>query len=236
MRYAAFVFARGGSKGLPGKNIKPFNGKPLIAWSIESALASAHIDTVYVSTDSPDIAEVARQYGAEVPFIRPAELAGDTSAEWLAWRHALNFLAENGGRCPDVMVSLPATAPLRSVADIDRCIELFNNTHPDCVITVTAAHHNPYFNMVRKLPDGTVDLCISGEGKINRRQDVPEIYDITTVAYVVDTRYVMTRDSLFEGTVRMVEVPAERGIDIDTPLDFAIAEYLAKRINHAQFS
>ncbi len=232
MPYVAFVFARGGSKGLPGKNIKPFNGKPLIAWSIESALASRYIDAVYVSTDSPDIADVARHYGAVVPFIRPAELSGDTSSEWFAWRHALKFLAENGDRCPEVMVSLPATAPLRSVEDIDRCIELFESTHPDCVITVTAAHHNPYFNMVRKLQDGTVDLCIRGEGKISRRQDVPEIYDITTVAYVVATRFVMMSNSLFEGKVRMVEVPEERSIDIDTPLDFAIAEYLAKRNSH----
>ena len=123
MKAVAFIFARGGSKGLPGKNIRPLGGKPLIAWSIEHALAIKRIARVIVSTDSEEIAAVARDYGAEVPFIRPAELARDDSPEWLAWRHALNFLRETTGELPEVMVSVPTTAPLRLALDIENCLD-----------------------------------------------------------------------------------------------------------------
>ena len=219
---------------MPGKNIKNFNGKPLIAWAIETAKAVERIDNVYVSTDSTEIADIARSFGAEIPSMRPAKLSDDTSAEWLAWQHALTFLRENGDRCPDVMVSMPTTAPLRSVEDINRCIDLFEATKPDAVITVMEAHHNPFFNMVKKLPDGRVDVCMKSGGEISRRQDVPEIFNITTVAYLVDSLYVLNNNSLFEGIIRMIEVPVERGIDIDTQLDFELAEYLARRNSNEQ--
>lgn len=123
MNAIAFIFARGGSKGLPGKNIRTLESKPLIAWSIEQALAIKRIKRVIVSTDSEEIAAISRVYGAEVPFIRPAELARDDSPEWLAWRHALNYIRETLGLLPDVMVSVPATAPLRSSVDIDNCLD-----------------------------------------------------------------------------------------------------------------
>ena len=123
MKVVAFIFARGGSKGLPGKNIRPLGGKPLIAWSIEHALAVKRIERVIVSTDSEEIAAVARDYGAEVPFIRPAELAQDDSPEWLSWRHALNYLGETTGALPEVMVSVPTTAPLRLAIDIENCLD-----------------------------------------------------------------------------------------------------------------
>ena len=102
MKAVAVIFARGGSKGLPGKNIRPLAGKPLIAWAIEHALAVKRIDRVIVSTDSEEIAAVAREYGAEVPFLRPAELARDDSPEWLAWRHALNYFLNVDGVLPEV--------------------------------------------------------------------------------------------------------------------------------------
>ena len=108
----AFIFARGGSKGIPRKNIKPLGGKPLIAWSIDTALQCPSIDRVIVSTDDPEIGDVARLHGAEVPFIRPKELAGDTSAEWYAWRHAVDFFEAQSCQF-DKFVSLPATSPLR---------------------------------------------------------------------------------------------------------------------------
>ena len=114
MKVTAFIFAYGGSKGLPGKNIRPLGGKPLIAWSIEHTLAVKRIERVIVSTDSEEIAAVAREYGVEVPFIRPAELARDDSPGWLAWRYALTFLMETSGSLPDDMVSVPATAGERT--------------------------------------------------------------------------------------------------------------------------
>lgn len=226
MKAVAFVFARGGSKGLPGKNTRPLAGKPLIAWSIEQAKAVKRIERVIVSTDSQEIADVARAYGAEVPFMRPTELARDDSPEWLAWRHALNFVQETAGALPDVMVSVPATAPLRHPIDIENCLDNFALGGADIVVTVTDAHRSPYFNMVKINPDGTVGLVIPPSGAIARRQDVPVVYDMATVAYVVNPEFVMTHQATFEGRVRAVHVPPERAIDIDTLLDFRIAECL----------
>lgn len=226
MKAIAFIFARGGSKGLPGKNIRPLCGKPLIAWSIEQALAINRIERVIVSTDSEVIAAVARAYGAEVPFIRPAELARDDSPEWLAWRHALAFLLKTTGALPKAMVSVPATAPLRLPIDIENCLDEYEKGYADVVITVTDAHRSPYFNMVMANPDGTVGLVMPPQSSIARRQDAPAVFDMATVAYVMRPEFVMTQKSIFEGRVRSVHVPAERAIDIDTLLDFQIAECL----------
>ena len=224
MKVIAFVFARGGSKGLPGKNIRLLGGKPLIAWSIGHALAVKRIEQVIVSTDSEEIATIARQYGAEVPFIRSADLARDDSPEWLAWSHALNYLRETNGSLPDVMVTVPTTAPLRQPIDIENCLDEYEKGDADLVITVTAAHRSPYFNMVKRNADGTVDLVIPPQSAIARRQDVPVVYDMATVCYVANPEFVMTHKAIFEGRVKAVQVPIERAIDIDTLLDFQIAE------------
>lgn len=226
MTTVAFIFARGGSKGLPGKNIRPLLGKPLIAWSIEYARAVKRIERVIVSTDSQQIADVASEYGAEVPFMRPEELAHDTSSEWLAWQHALNYLLETEGSVPDVMVSIPTTAPLRLPLDIENCLDEYEKGDVDIVITVTDAHRSPYFNMVKENIDGTVGLVIPPHNVVSRRQDAPTVYDMATVAYVVSPEFVLTHQSIFEGSVRRVHVPIERAIDIDTSLDFQIAECL----------
>jgi CMP-N-acetylneuraminic acid synthetase len=222
----AFIFARGGSKGLPGKNIRLLGGKPLIAWSIEHALAVKRIKRVIVSTDSEEIAAVAREYGAEVPFTRPAELARDDSPEWLAWRHALKYLLDTDGAPPEVMVSVPATAPLRLPLDIENCLDEYEKGDADMVITVTDAHRSPYFNMVKTNADGTVGLVIPPQSAITRRQDAPAVFDMATVAYVVRPEFVMSHLAIFEGRVRAIYVPPERAIDIDTLLDFQIAECL----------
>jgi len=229
MRAVAVIFARGGSKGLPGKNVRLFCGKPMIAWSIEHAKAVSRISRVIVSTDSDEIAEVAREYGAETPFMRPAELARDDSPEWLAWRHALHYLLQSEGVLPDVMVSVPVTAPLRTSEDIERCLDDYAKGGADAVVTVSEAHRNPYFNMVRRNEDGTVSLVIPPASGVTRRQDAPAVFDIATVAYVIDPQFVLSNNALFEGRVRSVTVPVERAIDIDTLLDFQIAECLMKR-------
>jgi CMP-N-acetylneuraminic acid synthetase len=226
MRRVVFIFARGGSKGLPGKNIRMLAGKPLIAWSIEHALAVSRVDRVIVSTDSLEIAEVAKRYGADAPFLRPAELSEDDSPEWLAWRHALNYIRETEGVLPDAMLSVPATAPLRSPMDIEKCLDKFDEGNADVVITVTDAHRNPYFNMVKRRMDGSVELVNSPQSKIERRQDAPLVYDMTTVCYVARPEFVMTSDGIFDGRVDAVHIPIERSIDIDTLLDFRIAESL----------
>lgn len=226
MDAVGFIFARAGSKGLPGKNIRLLAGKPLIAWSIEQALEVKGIRRLIVSTDSEEIAFVAKSYGAEVPFLRPSELSGDKSPEWFAWRHALEFLRQNEGRLPNAMVSIPATAPLRSSEDIRNALDDFAKGGADIVITVTQAHRNPYFNMVKINEDGSVGLVITPQSGIMRRQDAPEVYDMATVAYVSDPNFILANDSIFSGRVRAVEVPTQRAIDIDTLYDFELAEFL----------
>jgi CMP-N-acetylneuraminic acid synthetase len=226
MQIVALIFARGGSKGLPGKNIRPLAGRPLLAWAIGHARAVPRIGRIIVSTDSEQIAAVARECGAEVPFMRPAELARDDSPEWLAWRHALNYLKESAGAYPDVLIVVPATAPLRTPSDLENCLDEFAKGGADMVFTVTDAHRNPYFSMVKRNADGTVGLVIPPHGSVFRRQDAPVVYDITPVAYVASPEYVMTRTGLFAGRARVVHVPPERAVDIDTLLDFRIAECL----------
>lgn len=221
----AFIFARGGSKGLPGKNIRPLGGKPLIAWSIGHACAVKRIDRVIVSTDSEEIAAVARDYGAEVPFMRPAELARDDSPEFPAWRHALGYLRETTGALPEVMVSVPTTAPLRLPLDIENCLDEYEKGEADVVITVTDARRSPYYNMVKTNPDGTVGLVNPPLSQVTHRQDAPKVYDMTTVCYVANPIFVMMYN-LFEGRVKTVHVPVERAVDTDTLFDFQIAECL----------
>jgi CMP-N-acetylneuraminic acid synthetase len=229
MSCIAFIFARGGSKSVPGKNSRSFAGKPLIAWSILHAKAVSRIRRVIVSTDDKKIAEIALQYGAEVPFLRPSHLATDDSPERLSWRHALEFVKKEEGSFPEVMVSVPPTAPLRKPEDIETCLSLFESGRTDMVITVTEAQRNPQFNMVRLNQNGLVSLLDPQGPPIARRQDAPKVYDMTTVAFVADSQYVMQSSNGLSGRVRAVEIPRERAIDIDTELDFKIAEFIATK-------
>jgi CMP-N-acetylneuraminic acid synthetase len=222
----ALICARGGSKGLPGKNVRPLAGKPLIAWAIEQALAVERVDRVIVSTDSNEIAQVAKEYGADVPFMRPSELAQDKSPEWLVWRHALGFLQETEGEYPQAMMVVPPTAPLRSVIDLNRCLDRYLENDFDIVVTVSDAHRNPYFNMVKSNVDDSVEIAIQPADSIGRRQDAPAVYDMTTVAYVTSPGYVVESNGIFDGRVGCVHIPVERALDIDTALDFRIAECL----------
>jgi CMP-N-acetylneuraminic acid synthetase len=226
MKVVGLICARGGSKGLPGKNIRPLAGQPLIAWAIRQSQAVRRISRIIVSTDSEEIAAVSRAAGAEVPFMRPAELAQDNSPEWLVWRHALNYLELADGGHPDALIVIPPTAPLRVIADLERCLDEYDKGNADIVITVTDAHRNPYFNMVKTNADGTMSLVIPPENAVVRRQDAPVVYDMATVAYVADPKFVMTRGGAFEGRVRCVHIPPERALDIDTLLDFKFAESL----------
>jgi len=223
MKYIVLICARAGSKGLPGKNIKPLNGIPLIGWAINSAKKINRASRIIVSTDSEEIAELALQFGAEVPFIRPKELAEDNSPEWLVWRHAINYLEKNKYESFDAIVVLPVTAPLRSSVDINSCIDLFEDGSVDSVITVSKAQRSPYFNMTVN-HNGYASLAILPGTKITRRQDAPEVFDMTTVAYVVEKNFIKNNDGIFKGKVKSVTIPRERAVDIDDLLDFKIAE------------
>lgn len=226
MRVVALVCARGGSKGLPGKNVRPLAGKPLIAWAIEAARSVERVTRVIVSTDSDDITAAARAAGAEVPFKRPADLARDDSAEWMVWRHALEYLKQADGAYPDALLVVPPTAPLRSPDDLNQCLDEFARGDADIVITVSDAHRSPYFNMVQIGQDGAARLVIQPDAEVSRRQDAPPVYDMATVGYVARPEFVMRSDGIFAGRVRRVRVPPERALDIDTELDFRIAQCL----------
>ena len=226
MSVVAFIFARGGSKGLPNKNLKILAGKPLVAWAIESALKVNRVDRVIVSTDSVEIAKVSKEFGAEVPFMRPESLATDTSSEWQSWQHALKFLYDSTGSLPKVMLSVPPTAPLRSHEDIERCLDRYLEMSFDVVLSVAESSHNPFFNMVVEQPDGSVNLVFPEASAIGRRQDAPKVFNITTVCYAARPEFVLSSNSMFEGNVGASVVPIERALDIDTHFDFQVAESL----------
>lgn len=229
MKNCAFIFARGGSKGLPRKNIKSLAGKPLLQYSIDSALASPSIDHVFVSTDDFEIADIALSGGATV-IHRPIELAGDTSPEWLAWRHAILWVQEHYGDF-DGFISLPATSPLRSVEDIESAINKLTLTGADICISVTPASRSPFFNMVKKAESGTVELVNKPQGEVYRRQDAPEVFDITTVVYATTPNFVLSNYGIFSGVVTSIEVPKERAVDIDDIYDFKLAEAIIKELS-----
>lgn len=226
MDIVALICARGGSKGLPGKNIRPLAGKPLIAWAIDHIREVKRIDRIIVSTDLEEIASVASNFGAEIPFLRPAELAQDNSSEWIVWQHAMDYLKRTDGNYPDILIVVPTTAPLRSSVDLENCLDEYEKGDVDIVVTATDAHRSPFFNMVKQNEDKTISLVISPDSKVNRRQDAPVVYDMTTVAYVTSPEFVMNNKGMFDGRVGYVHVPVERALDIDTALDFRIAECL----------
>ena len=225
----AFIFARGGSKGLPGKNIKLLLGKPLIQYSIDIAYKTSGIKKVFVSTDDNEIAKVARANGAIV-ITRPIELSQDDSPEWLSWRHAIEWVSAKYGGF-DEFLSLPATSPLRTVNDVENAILKKNNTNADVCIAITPASRSPYFNMVKKIDKNFVELVNKPNNIIFHRQDATKVFDITTVVYIANVKFVMTKSNIFDGNVVGVEIPKCRSVDIDDMYDFKFAETILSMEN-----
>lgn len=221
----ATICARGGSVGVPGKNIKPLLGKPLICYSIEQALAIPAIDKVFVSTDSEAIAEVARSAGAEVPFLRPAELATSSAPKLAVIRHLVEWVDANVGPVGRI-VDLDPTSPLRDLTDIEACMAMLDD-QTDVVITAYEADKNPYFNMVEAQPDGNIRLVKPLEGGVVARQSAPKVYSMNASIYCWHRQ---TLDKgLWEGRTRLHVMPRERSVDIDEPIDFHIVEFLIKQ-------
>lgn len=226
MKNIAFIFARGGSKGLPGKNIKKLDGKPLIQYSIDIAKASPSITDIFVSTDDKLIKNLAIASGIKV-IDRPIELARDNSPEWSAWRHAIEWVYRYYGKF-DSFISLPATSPLRAVEDVESAIATRIKSDADICISVTPANRNPYFNMVQLNNLDIASLIIESDEQIHHRQDCPNVYDITTVAYVGCPEFILREVSIFKGKVVSIVVPKERAVDIDDIYDFYMAEAIIK--------
>jgi len=219
------ITARGGSKGIPDKNIKPLAGKPLLAWSVEQARQSGVCDRIVISTDSPAIAEIARQYGAEAPFLRPAELATDTAPHILSVLHALTWLKENDHWEPDVVILLQPTSPLRLPEDIRGAHEQLHASGAPAVIGICEAESHPY--LVKRLtPEGRLENFIDHGIAYPRRQDLPPAYRPNGAVYVNRTES-LVRDQTFipPGTHGYV-MPVSRSLDIDTLWEFNLAEIL----------
>tara|TARA_B100000586_G_scaffold255756_1_gene218098 strand:+ start:157 stop:852 length:696 start_codon:yes stop_codon:yes gene_type:complete len=230
MKTVAFIFARGGSKGLPDKNIKLFSGKPLIAHTISQAIKSNLFSDIVVSTDSEDIAKISKKYGAHVPFIRPPKLANDTSNEWLSWKHAIKNYTDD----IDCFVSLPCTSPLRNYETVRKMINYYKSNKFDVVLGIVKSNHSPNFNMATKDDDNMVKIMNQSKSKINRRQDAEKCYRITTYAYITSSKYIDASDNLFHGSVGGYEVSRNESIDIDDEHDFDIALYIYGKNNEQE--
>lgn len=224
----AIIPARGGSKGVPRKNIRLLAGKSLIAWTIETALQTPCLGKVIVSTDDQEIAGVARKYGGDVPFLRPIEFARDDTTDMPVYEHALRWLAEHDDYYPDIIVWLRPTAPLRTVEDIEKAVLLLEETKADWVRSVCEAEHHPYWmygingDKLHPLIDG-IDIR-----KYLRRQMLPIAYRINGAVDVTWRKTILEKKLLYSGDMRAYVMPVERSIDVDTYLDFSILETIMK--------
>jgi len=222
-KFLGLIPARGGSKSIPLKNIKPLLGKPLIAYTIEEALKSEYIDKIIVSTDDIQIAKISKEYGAEVPFIRPKELATDTSPTLPVIQHALKYL-ESEDYIPDFVVLLQPTSPLREVKHIDEAIKKILDTDADTVITLTESNIHPFW--MRKLEGDKVYPFIETCNNSLRRQDLPPVYKLNGAVVVSKREVIVSGKNWQEQDIRAIIIAPIYSIDIDTPLDFYIAEKL----------
>lgn len=228
MKILGTICARGGSKGVPGKNIKMLNGKPLIAYTIEQALKWDKLYKLIVSTDDEEIAEVAKQYGAEVPFIRPEELATDSAGKLEVIKHAVKYL-EDRGEVFDIVIDMDVTAPLRKIEDLEGALNVLLQKNANNVYTVCEAHKNPYFNMVELDINDTARLSKTcGESQILSRQVAPKVYDMNASIYIYKKDFLLKTESIHSDNTMIYVMPQERSIDIDTPLDFKFVEFLLK--------
>lgn len=225
----ATICARGGSKGVPNKNIRPLFGKPLIVHSIEQARATGLFATLAVSSDSGAILEVSRRAGVEHLVERPDAMASDSAAKLPAIQHCVKTVEERSGRRFDIMVDLDATAPLRLPEDIAGAVALQEAGGCSNVITGCTAHRSPYFNLVEATPAGFVTLCKPGTG-IVRRQDSPACYDCNASIYVWPRATFFASGNVLMPETKLYEMPRERSLDIDTELDFALVEFLMPRL------
>jgi CMP-N-acetylneuraminic acid synthetase len=222
----AVIPARGGSKGIPHKNIIPVSGKPLICYTIDSALKSTLVNRVIVSTDDEEIAKIAKDSGAELPFLRPAELAKDDTSSLHVVQHAVKFIEDTEGCVIDLAVLLQPTSPMRSEKYIDACIEKALTTNADSVITVCKVKHHPYWSYVSK--NDRLYPLINTDSRPVRRQDFPTTYTPNGAVYVVRRDVLFNQNSIFGTDLRGIVMPTEESVDVDDYFDWFIAEMTLK--------
>lgn len=226
MNMAAVITARGGSKGIPRKNVIDIGGKPLIAWSIEAALNSKHFNKVYVTTDDKEIADVSKKFGAEI-INRPEELARDETPSLPVLQHAVSFLEERGEKV-DAVTLLQPTSPLRTSEDIDRAVELFIEKEPDSLTSVCEAD-TPYW-MIR-IKDSFTEPFMEDGKKFTRRQNLPKVYIYNGAIYITKRAVLMEQNRIAGEKNIAYIMPKERSADIDGPSDIALVGALMKMRN-----
>ena len=226
MKILYLIPARGGSKGIPNKNIKLLGGKPLIEYSIETALQIASTtNDICVTTDSDAIAQIAKQKGLNVPFMRPAELASDTASSEDVIKHALSFYKDNLNKNYDAIVLLQPTSPLRKINDIKAMIDLFSSLNADMVVSVKESSENPYYSLFEENEQGY--LYQSKPSNFTRRQDCPQVYTYNGSVYVINvSRFILGGFSTLQPTKFVMD--DQHSIDIDNELDWELTEIVLK--------
>lgn len=223
------ITARGGSKGIPRKNIKELGGKPLIAYTIQAVKESKLMTHCIVSTDDEEIAEVCREWGAEVPFMRPAELALDTTKHLPVLQHAVKFMEQKLGMQFDYIVNLQPTSPFRIAEDIDGTIQTLIDTNADSALSMVEVDENHPIKM-KKIIDGKILPFSIPEPEGMRRQDFPPAYKRSGAVYVLQRKNLMEKNIQYGENLVAYIVPKERSIDIDDELDWIKAEYMIKKL------
>jgi CMP-N,N'-diacetyllegionaminic acid synthase len=231
MKTLAVIGARGGSQGLPGKNIRPLLGKPLIAWSVIQALETPEIDRVVVSTDSQQIAMVAQGAGADVPFIRPDTLSGPSIGKFQVWQHALEACETHFSETYDAYVDLDCTNPLRDTVDVSAAIKQFIDgrlRNVDAVFSVCEARKNPYFNLVEPDGNNAMKMSKTAGDTVVARQAAPPVYEHVASIYVLAPDYIRRCNHLLEGHAEGYDIGQDKCFDIDSEIDFRIVEMLMR--------
>ena len=227
MKTICFIGARGGSKGVPRKNIRMLGNKPLIAHTIESALDAGIFDHVVVSTEDSEIARVAKKYGAEVPFIRPKKLATDTAGFADVMIHGIDELQKLGYKF-NVLVNRDCTVPFVRISDMKNAVKLLKNRKCDAVYGVYKQHFNPYFNMMEKNTDGFLELCKKLKERPKSRQSAPTVYQLNGLFVYDVSRFLKYKTPILPKSF-LYEIPPDCGLMIDTELEFQIAEMMLKK-------
>jgi N-acylneuraminate cytidylyltransferase/CMP-N,N'-diacetyllegionaminic acid synthase len=224
------ICARGGSKGVPRKHLRPLAGRPLIAHTIACARACRALTHVVVSTDDEVIAAAARQYGADVPFIRPAYLARDDSSKWDVFRHLVETWEQMTGRRVSVLADLDIGVPLRLPIDVTNCLERLAATDADVVVTAYEAERNPYFNMVELEAGGLARIVKTPATPIAARQMAPVVFSLSPAVYAIRRDALWAYEHWSQARVRVHAIPRERAVDIDTESDFRFVEFLSRTL------
>ncbi len=223
------ICARGGSKGVVGKNARDLLGKPVLAWSIAQARETGLFDAIAFSSDSDALLDAALKAGADIAVRRPDEMATDTAPKLPAIRHCLEQAIARTGKTPEIFVDLDVTSPLRLASDITGAVALLRESGARNVITGAPARRSPYFNLVEQRTDGSVGLSKSADPPITRRQDAPRCFDMNASIYVWRVASFLEQPAVFYPDTRLFEMPEERSIDIDSDLDFTLVELLLRQ-------